>query len=100
MFIGLVSLADSKISLYPTIHVNHAVLAMHAEWVPELVYLTPNAIIVDHFTKRGFNMAMVNPRLAVQGTVTVVPAHYQPEPRTCQCPRVARCSVVLGLGEW
>jgi hypothetical protein len=33
MFIGLVSLADSKISLYPTIHVNHAVLAMHAEWV-------------------------------------------------------------------
>jgi hypothetical protein len=33
MFIGLVSLAESTISLYPTIHVNHAVLAMHAQWV-------------------------------------------------------------------
>ncbi len=33
MFIGLVSLANSEISLYPTIHVNHAVLALHAKWV-------------------------------------------------------------------
>jgi len=33
MFIGLVSLADCEISLYPTIYVNHAVLALHAEWV-------------------------------------------------------------------
>lgn len=33
MFIGLVSLDKSEISLYPTIHVNHAVLAMHAKWV-------------------------------------------------------------------
>lgn len=33
MFIGLVSLKESSISLYPTIHVNHAVLIMHAEWV-------------------------------------------------------------------
>lgn len=33
MFIGLVSLDESSISLYPTIHVNHAVLALHAEWV-------------------------------------------------------------------
>lgn len=33
MFIGLVSLAESEICLYPTIHVNHAVLALHAEWV-------------------------------------------------------------------
>lgn len=31
MFIGLVSLADSQISLYPTIFVNHAVLSLHAE---------------------------------------------------------------------
>lgn len=33
VFIGLVSLSESTISLYPTIHVNHAVLALHAEWV-------------------------------------------------------------------
>lgn len=33
MFIGLVSLAKSELSLYPTIHVNHAVLALHAERV-------------------------------------------------------------------
>ena len=33
MFVGLVSLAESTIALYPTIHVNHAVLALHAEWV-------------------------------------------------------------------
>lgn len=33
MFIGLVSLAKSEISLYPTIHVNHAVLALHAKSV-------------------------------------------------------------------
>ena len=33
MFIGLVSLDESSISHYPTIHVNHAVLALHAEWV-------------------------------------------------------------------
>ena len=33
MFIGLVSLAESEISLYSTIHVAHAVLAMHAQWV-------------------------------------------------------------------
>jgi len=31
MFIGLVSLADSQISLYPTIFVNHAVLSLHAK---------------------------------------------------------------------
>ena len=33
MFIGLVSLANSQISLYPTLFVNHAVLALHARKV-------------------------------------------------------------------
>lgn len=33
MFIGLVSLAESRISLYPTIHVNHAVLSLNSKWV-------------------------------------------------------------------
>jgi len=33
MFIGLVSLADARISLYSTIFVNHAVLALHAKKV-------------------------------------------------------------------
>ena len=33
MFIGLVSLPESTISLYPTIYINHAVLSLHAEWV-------------------------------------------------------------------
>jgi hypothetical protein len=31
MFIGRVSLADSRISLYPTLHANQAVLALHAK---------------------------------------------------------------------
>jgi hypothetical protein len=31
LFIGLVSLANSQISLYPTLFVNHAVLALHAK---------------------------------------------------------------------
>jgi hypothetical protein len=33
MFFGLVSLAKSEVSLYPTIHVNQAVLALHAKSV-------------------------------------------------------------------
>lgn len=33
MFIGLVSRAESQISLYPTLFVNHAVLALHARTV-------------------------------------------------------------------
>jgi len=33
LFIGRVSLQESRISLYPTLHVNHAVLALHAEQV-------------------------------------------------------------------
>jgi hypothetical protein len=33
MFIGRVSLKDSRIALYPTVYVNHAVLALHAEQV-------------------------------------------------------------------
>lgn len=31
MFIGLVSRAESQISLYPTLFVNHAVLSLHAK---------------------------------------------------------------------
>ena len=33
VFIGLVSLADSQISLYPTLFVNHAVHSLDARWV-------------------------------------------------------------------
>jgi hypothetical protein len=33
MFIGRVSLQDARISLYPTLHVNQAVLALHAEQI-------------------------------------------------------------------
>src|SRR6266513_2727422 len=33
LFIGRVSLQESRISLYPTLHVNHAVLSTHAEQV-------------------------------------------------------------------
>lgn len=32
-FVGVVSLAKSQISLYPTVAVNHAVNALHAKWV-------------------------------------------------------------------
>src|SRR5437868_2915108 len=33
MFIGRVSLQDSRISLYPTLHINQAVLALHTEHI-------------------------------------------------------------------
>jgi hypothetical protein len=33
MFIGLVSRKHARISLYPTLHVNHAVLSLHAEQI-------------------------------------------------------------------
>jgi len=33
MFIGVVSLREASISLYPTIYVNHAVLALNSDWI-------------------------------------------------------------------
>lgn len=36
MFIGIVSRKDARISLYPTLHANHAVLALHAEQITML----------------------------------------------------------------